>query len=111
MQQHRLGAELLEGSSAEKELAILVDNKLSMSQQSDQGAKETKAQKANLILGCIKRSMAEGVHPVLLLCTFETYTGVLDLALESLSQERPGPFGMDPEEDHEDDWRDGISLL
>lgn len=53
----------------------------------------------------------KGVDSVLLLRTFETQTGVLDLTLESSPQESRGPDGMGPEEDYEDDWRDGISLL
>ncbi|TRZ23569.1 hypothetical protein HGM15179_003533 [Zosterops borbonicus] len=61
MQQHRLGADLLESSSAEKELAVLVDNKLSMSQQSDLGAKDTKG-----VLGCIRKSFASRSREVIL---------------------------------------------
>ncbi|TRZ23571.1 hypothetical protein HGM15179_003535 [Zosterops borbonicus] len=61
MQQHRLGANLMESSSAGKELAGLVDNKLSMSQQSDLGAKETK-----VVLGCIRKSFASRSREVIL---------------------------------------------
>ncbi|TRZ16957.1 hypothetical protein HGM15179_010163 [Zosterops borbonicus] len=58
--QHRLGSDLLESSSAEKDLGVLVDNKLSMSQQCVLVAK-----KARGILGCIRKSRASSfITPV-----------------------------------------------
>ena len=59
MHQYRLGADLLEGISAEKDLGVLVDS----SAMSQQCALEAKA---NGIRGCIKNSMASRLREVIL---------------------------------------------
>jgi len=61
MYQYRLGANLMETGSVERDLVVLVDNKLTMSQQCALAAK-----KANGILGCIRRSVASRSREVLL---------------------------------------------
>ena len=58
---YRLGTDLLECSSAERDLGVLVDDRVTMSQQCALGA-----QKANGILGCIKKSVASRTREVLL---------------------------------------------
>jgi len=65
MYQYRLGADLLESSSVERDLGVLVDDRLTMSQQCAPVAK-----KANGILGCIKKSVASSLRKVFLpLCS------------------------------------------
>ena len=61
MHHYRLGADLLERSSAEKNLGVLVDDRLAMRQQCALVAK-----KANGILGCMKRSVASRSREVIL---------------------------------------------
>ncbi|KGL80715.1 hypothetical protein N309_08555, partial [Tinamus guttatus] len=59
--QYRLGIDLLESSSAEKDLGVMVDDKLTMRQQCALVAK-----KGSGILGCVKKSISSRSREVIL---------------------------------------------
>jgi len=87
MHQYRLGVDLLESISAERDPGMLMD-KLTMSQQCALVAK-----KANVILGCLKKRVASRSREVLL----PLYSALVRLHLEYCIHFRAPHFKKDEE--------------
>ena len=102
---YRMEEEHIENHSAEKDLGILVDEKLDMSQQ-----RVLAAQRANSILGCIKRGVASREREVIVSLPWEVPYGVLCPSLGPPAQEACQAVGAGPEVNHNDDQRAGASL-
>ncbi|GAB0178463.1 mitochondrial enolase superfamily member 1 [Grus japonensis] len=102
--QHRLGSTWLESSCVERDLGVLVDNKLNMSEQCAAAAKQ-----ANRMLGCINKGITSRDKEVII----PLYAGLVRPHLEyhvqfwSLLCKKGGQAGEGPEKGHKDDQRTG----
>ena len=104
---YKLRNESIEFSTAKKDLGVLVNEKLDMSQQC-----VLAVQKANCIPGCIKISILSWLRDMILAlysALVRPHLEVLCPDVESSVQERHGAVGACPEEGHNDDPRSRTS--
>ncbi|GAB0203724.1 hypothetical protein GRJ2_002838000 [Grus japonensis] len=107
---YRLGREWIESSPKEKDLGVLIDEKLNMSRQCALAAQKAPKSYPGLHQKRYDQQV-EGGDPAPLLRSGETPPGVLHPALGAPVQERHGAVGESPEEGHEADQRAGAPLL
>jgi len=105
MHQHRLGNDLMGRRFAEKDVSVLVNKRLAMSQKCT-----FVAGRANGILGCIKKRMASRSREVI----FSLYSAVVRSHLECcvqfcIPQKRQESPRRSPVEGHKDDKGPGAS--
>ncbi|GAB0187935.1 mitochondrial enolase superfamily member 1 [Grus japonensis] len=101
--QHRLGSTWLESSSVERDLGVLVDNKLNMSEECAAAAK-----KANRMWGCINKGITNRDKEVIIpLSACQAIPGILCSVLVPTVQKRCGQAGEGSEEGHQDDQSTG----
>ncbi|GAB0181709.1 hypothetical protein GRJ2_000636200 [Grus japonensis] len=100
--QHRLGSTWLESSSVERNLGVLVDNKLNTNKQCAAGAKQ-----ANRMLGCTNKDITSRDKVIIPLSACQATSGILCSVLVPAVQKRCGQAGEGPEMGHEDDQRTG----
>ncbi|PKU46973.1 rna-directed dna polymerase from mobile element jockey-like [Limosa lapponica baueri] len=106
---YRLGGEWLESSPEEKDLGVLADEKLNMSQQC-----MLATERANHILGFIKRSMASRSREVILPLYSALVTPHPEYCVQLWGPQHKKDidiFGAGPVEGLEDDQRAGAPLL
>ncbi|KAK4816719.1 hypothetical protein QYF61_021593 [Mycteria americana] len=95
--QYRLGDDVIGSSPAEKDLGVLMDEKLNMC------AHRPESQPYPGLHQKKRGQQVEGGGSAPLLCSGETSRGVLRPALEPSAQEGHGAVGAGPEEGHEND--------
>ncbi|GAB0179129.1 hypothetical protein GRJ2_000378200 [Grus japonensis] len=108
-QDYRLGGEWTKSSPEEKDLGVLIDEKLSM--RRTVCACSPESQPCHGLHQKMCDQQVEGGDPAPLLRSCETAPGVLRPALGAPVQERHGAVGVSPEEGHEADQRAGAPLL